>query len=492
MQRREFLKKTGTFLWQTSIYSLLLSQGNLFEAKAEQFADPNDPRLILLKSLKGPVLLPNDKRYSAKAIVHNIRLKDIHPTVIALCANESDIVKSLAWAKKYSVPFRVRSGGHSYEAYSTCNGLVIDLNLMNAVELNTSAATVRVGAGARLGQIYQTVTAQGYAIVGGSCPFVGIGGLTQGGGFGMLSRKFGLVIDNLLSARLITASGEILDVNENQNADLFWALRGGGGGNFGVVSEFTFKMHPLKSVSLFKISWPKEKAAEAFLTWQNWTSTLPDELTCHFTLAGSHNGISGAHAGGQFVGSTAQLNSIIAPLQKVISGTQVKTWEVPFINAIKYFSGGDTGASELFKAKSDYTNRAWTASEVNTIFRNIVSPGNQGLAMVFDHYGGAINRVASNATAFPHRENIQFCIQYMAFWQNETSNKTRTDWLNSFVESMGPYVTGGSYSNYTDADRVNWAESYYGANLERLIDIKAKVDPERFFDFPQAIPATRG
>ena len=488
MNRREFLKKSVHFALQTSVYSLLLSQGKLLLGSSEAFADPTDPRLILLKSIKGPVLLPTDSRYPNSARIFSARHNDLHPTVIALCEKESDITYSMAWAKEYNVPFRVKSGGHSYEAYSSCDGLVIDLSLMNEVTLDTTGNTVTIGAGAKLGAIYQKVAASEYAFVGGSCPFVGIGGLAQGGGFGMLSRQFGLVIDNLLSLRLITPDGNIVNVSETENPDLFWACRGGGGGNFGIATQFTFKAHPLKTVALFKVTWPAANAQAAFLAWQEWCTTLPNEVTSHFTLAGSKNGMSIAQTGGQFVGTAADMAVLMKPLLAALPAATEKTWDVSWIESVNYFAGEDKGAPELFKAKSDYMNRPWTASDVEQVIQTITHPSTPGLTLLFDHYGGAIADVDSSATAFPHRAGTIYCIQYYTGWANSADNRARTTWLQSVYESLRPLVSGSAYSNYIDADLENWAQAYYGDNLPRLISIKAKVDPNRIFDFPQAIP----
>ena len=488
MDRREFIKKTGTFLWQTSIYSALIASGKLMVASPEAFADPTDPRAILLRGIRGPVLLPTDPRYAKSATIFSIRHEDIRPTVIALCENEADIVYCLKWAKTYSVPFRVKSGGHSYEAYSSVAGLVIDLSLMNTITLDTNANTATIGAGAKLGQIYQAVAEKNYAFVGGSCPFVGVGGLALGGGFGMLSRKFGLTIDNLIGLRMIAADGTLLNISENENSDLFWACRGGGGGNFGIATQFQFNIHPLINVALFKVTWNPAQAAEAFLNWQNWCETLPNEVTTHFTLSGSGNGITESHMSGQFVGTAAEMNTLLAPLLAAMPSTVEKAWDVSWINSVKYFAGGDTGAPELFKAKSSYVDRAWTESDLAQIIQNITKPGSEATALLFDHYGGAIADIASDATAFPHRAGMKFCIQYYTSWSRANETVARTAALAAFFDSMKPYVSDSSYSNYMDADLKDWATAYYGSNLARLTQIKAQIDPNRVFDFAQAIP----
>ncbi len=228
----------------------------------------------LASSLQGSLVRPGNSQYATAHQLFSTRFDNILPAAIAYCASAADIQKCLAFVRRFNMPFAPRSGGHSYAGYSTSTGLVLDVTRMNAVTVNASAGTATIGAGARLIDVYNAITQYGLILPAGSCPTVGIAGLTLGGGVGVIGRKFGLTCDNLLSAQVVTADGSILTCNANQNSDLFWALRGGGGGNFGVVTSFVFQLHQVAALSLFTLDWPWSVAANVVDAWQNWVHRL--------------------------------------------------------------------------------------------------------------------------------------------------------------------------------------------------------------------------
>src|SRR5215469_2673345 len=221
-------------------------------------------------SLEGSLIRPTMPSYMTARQLFNPRFDDVQPMAIAYCASPLDVQHSLAFARRFDLPLACRAGGHSYGGYSTTSGLVVDVTRMKDVSVDVAAGTATVGAGARLIDVYAALATHGLIVPAGSCPTVGIAGLTQGGGLGVLGRKFGLTCDNLLSAQVVVADGRLLTCDAGQESDLFWALRGGGGGNFGVVTSLTFQAHPVTTLSLFTLQWPWSSAATVVDAWQHW------------------------------------------------------------------------------------------------------------------------------------------------------------------------------------------------------------------------------
>ncbi len=468
----------------------------------------------LARSLQGTLVRPTSSQYLAALQLFNTRFDSVRPAAIAYCASPTDVQTCLAFAHKFALPLAPRSGGHSYTGYSTSTGLVLDVTRMNTVALNTGAGTATVGAGARLIDVYAALAQHGLVLPAGSCATVGVAGLTLGGGVGVLGRKFGLTCDNLLSAQVILADGRLLTCDANHDPDLFWALRGGGGGNFGVVTSFTFRTHAVTALSLFTLSWPWGEAATVFNAWQNWAPQAPDEIwsNCVF-LATTNKGANPAvHVNGVYVGSVSSLNPLlqqlisgvgIAPTGRYVTGASV-------LNTMLYEAGcyGKTVnechlptqnpqgqlSRDTFGAKSDYFTAPLPRAGINALVNAIASRqassvlGQGGIGI--DAFGGAINRVASDATAFAHR-NALFSVQYNASWDpNAPASVVAANhtWLTNTWQSMRPYASGGAYVNYSDPDLTDWQHAYYGTNLPRLQKIKTTYDPNNFFHFAQSIP----
>ncbi len=385
---------------------------------------------------------------------------------------------------------------------------------MNAINVDAGTGVATIGAGAHLIDVYAALAQQGFALPAGSCPTVGIAGLTLGGGVGVLGRKFGLTCDNLLSAQVLLANGHGITCDASHNSDLFWALRGGGGGNFGVVTSFTFQTHAVSSLSLFTLYWPWSSAADVVAAWQNWAPQAPDELWSNCVLQSTSNKSANpiVLVNGVYVGSVTALNSL---LQQLIR-------QIPVAPSSNYVSSAtllDTMLTEAgcygktvgqchlpsqnpqgqlvrgtFSAKSDYFTNPLPRSGIDVLVNAVAQCQSSSILGVngigFDAFGGAINRVASDATAFVHR-NALFSAQYSANWNASdppsvaSANQT---WLANTWQAMRPYASGGAYVNYIDPNLPNWQQAYYGSNLPRLQQVKATYDPTNFFHFAQSIP----
>jgi hypothetical protein len=315
----------------------------------------------------------------------------------------------------------------------------------------------------------------------------------MGGGHGLTSRKFGLTCDNLLVAHVVDANGNELDANATDNSDLYWALRGGGGGNFGIVTEFTFKIHPVDRVIAFSLSWPTGTApAEIIKAWQSLAYSAPDELTFLLHVNGNlgkiHLSCSGLYLPGQ-VSETPSLSDLKTLLHPLLSlgNPNFNPKEINYLDAVKWFAGDGDPNRVYFKGKSDYSVALWS-DEMVQAFLTALRASPAPMATIFESYGGAVNRVSETETAFPHRGSTLFCLQYFLQWESSTVTNRNVAAIRDLYKAMRPYLPGYSYVNYIDLDLQDYANAYYKGNLPRLQTIKLKYDSDNFFHFAQSIP----
>src|SRR5580658_2792370 len=372
----------------------------------------------LASTLEGSVVVPSDASYPTAKLLFDTRFDDLNPAAIALCASPGDVQRCVDFARRHGVPLTARSGGHSYAGYSSGPGLVIDVTGMADASMSGGSSAL-IGAGARLVDIYATPGPAGVLVPGGSCPTVGIAGLTLGGGIGVLGRRYGLACDNVTALDVVTADGRLLTCDAEENPDLFWASRGGGGGNFGIVTSFTFGLHPLPELALFTVNWPWEAAGAVLGQWQEWTASAPDELwsNCQLQSAGS-DGLN-VRINGVYVGAVGGLTTVLQPLLDR-AGTPTNQFVGPdsYLHAMLVEAGCEdlsvaqchlsdpstagTLARSSFAATSSYLTTAMTDAGVGAAVAAVEhlqdSTPSLGGGLVFDAYGGAINAVAPTAT----------------------------------------------------------------------------------------------
>ena len=447
----------------------------------------------LQHAIRGHVFAPGQPGFEQASHVFNPRFDRFLPQALARPIDAQDVRDAIRYTTSHGVAVRARSGGHSYAGYSTSDsGAVLDLRRLNMISVNKAAGTATIGAGAQLIDINAALAGAGATLPGGSCPSVGISGVTLGGGFGLESRAFGLTCDNLLDAEIVTADGQLREISQHSDPDLLWALKGGGGGNFGVVTRFTFRIHPIPShATYFQVNWPWASADDAIGAWQSWAPHALDAVTSILHVnSGPHNSIE---ANGQYLGPKGNVPGLLHSLLGVPGAQLVANSEHPFLE-LQLLLAGCAGHSvgwchtvgsspegqkprETFVAKSDYVKQPLDGPGRAAMIAAAESPGSG--ALLCDAYGGAINRINPTASAFMHREPL-FCIQYYG-------NGSDPAWVNQAWTKMRPHVSGHAYQNYVDHSLPNWQDAYYGQNLARLKATRERVDPHHYFDFPQAI-----
>jgi FAD/FMN-containing dehydrogenase len=432
----------------------------------------------LARAVRGPLFVRGARGYAAVAHGYNERYDGRFPRAVLVARGTGDVQAAVRWAARHRVPVAARSGGHSYAGFSTpAGGLVIDLRRLHGIEFERQRTRAVIGPGARLGDVYARLAARGVTVPAGSCPTVGLGGLALGGGMGLAGRAYGLTCDRIVALRIVTADGRVRSASATEEPDLFWACRGGGGGNFGVVTALTLRTAPAPRAAAFSIAWPWSQAGEAIAAWQELMGGAPHGLTSVLSLSSGRR----VAAIGQFLGAETRMRDLVRPLAAV-AGARLSTSTSSYLDLQRRWGGSGGSARARFAAGSDFVRRPLSRRGREAAIAAIERRGGASGALLLDSYGGAINRVRPEDTAFVHRDAL-FSIQYLAYGPTGAGAR----WVRAARAALAPHVTGAAYQNYIDPDRSGWARAYYGANLERLRAIKATVDPDRVFDFAQAV-----
>jgi hypothetical protein len=447
------------------------------------------------RGLDGKLIRPGDATYDSARRLFNPAFDGVRPAGVAYCANPSDVAECVNFARRMNVPLAVRSGGHSYAGWSTGTGLVVDVSRMSKVSHTSGRATV--GAGAKLVDVYDKLAASGVSIPAGTCATVGMSGLALGGGIGVVSRKYGLTCDVMESVQMVTADGRLLTCDANHNPDLYWASRGGGGGNLGVAVSFGFRTHPTREVTTFFLHWPWAKAAKALRAWQAWSPTTPDAMWSGMHLS-RENGLD-VEIVGLYLGGRAACEKLLDRLADAIGATSSSSVrQTSYSHAMMVMAGcstlsvaqchqpgslpGQARGGKLSRddsrAKSHMAYRPLSESGAKALVAEVARPGNH--TVLLDALGGAVGRVRPEATAFPHRAAL-YSVQYYAHRAGAAT------WARNTHTTMRPHFGDHAYVNYIDSELSGWRTAYYGTNATRLSQIKAAHDPGRLFRLPQGI-----
>ena len=490
LDRRELLERAG----RLALGAALVPSG-----ASRQGATPN---LATLRSrVQGSVVARGAAGYEQARLLFSPRFDGVHPLAIVYCESAADVSATISWARANGVRIAARSGGHSYGGYSTTPGVVIDVSRMNAVTVDAAQGTARIGAGARLMDVYAKLAQHGVTIPAGSCPTVGIAGLALGGGIGFSGRKLGLTCDNVKRLTIVTADGVVRTCDPTRNADLYWACRGGGGGNFGVVTAFRFKTHPVGAVTTYRANWDWTDARRVFAAWQAWGPKAPDALFSMLGLTATDSGGRIIGSQGQFFGTAAQLDAILQPfLTAAGTPTRLEVETKQYLDAVLMWANcsavdhcslGNGVRRSIYAAKSDIFTTALSPAAIDKVVVAIDGRAAAPAAgsMLFDAFGGAIGRVPKAATAFVHRDALFSC-QYIASWEPVDSTpgaSAAISWLRNTHTAMRPHASGRAYQNYIDPELPHWGVAYYGSNYPRLRRVKRRYDPKNVFRFAKSI-----
>jgi FAD/FMN-containing dehydrogenase len=464
--------------------------------RAERGSDLDPSTLESFRaSFRGELVLPSDEAYERARRVWNAAI-DKRPALIARCSGTVDVVRAVELAREHELTLAVRGGGHNVAGHGTCDGgIVVDLSLMRGVDLDLGRRTVRVQAGATWGDVDHETQAFGLATTGGLVSTTGVAGFTLGGGFGWLMRKHGLTCDNLLSAELVTAGGRILRASVDENADLFWALRGGGG-NFGIVTSFEFRLHPVGPiVTAGAIFFPGEAAGDILRFYRGWADELPDELTTVVNLATAPAApflpaevhgkrvaiVSGCYAGDPEEGARAlralksfgtSIADLIGPMPYTeMQGLVDGQWGPGFHN---YF-------------KSCWLPRLDEAA-IETLLGAHERAASPDTKIQLYHFGGAVARVGRDETAFGRRD-APYLLNIAARWQDPDQTEPHVAWARELHEAMSPFATGGVYVNFLGEEGQDRVRAAYGEHTyERLVALKRRYDPTNLLRVNQNIP----
>lgn len=440
--------------------------------------------------LTGRVVTPKSPLYNKARQEWNRSIQK-YPRAIVYCKDVCDVKNAVCWAREQCAGIRLRTGGHNYEGFSTGDGvLVIDTRPMKRLVINPEKRLLRVGGGVTNRELYDFVSSRGYPFPSGTCPTVGVSGLTLGGGWGYSCRRYGLTCDNLLELQLVDAAGDVLTASEKSNPDLFWACRGAGGGNFGVVTSMLFRLpEKVGKVTLIEIYYPdaEELVQEAFLAaWQKWILGSGERITLQASIYNSADEGMAVFARGIFYGPPEEAQANIAPLLNV-PGALPRLQYLPFLEAITRVEN-TYPPYEKFKSSGRFVFRQFDAEEIKRIV-SLVSTRAEG--SVFARVGvyglgGRVTDVPPQDTAFFYR-GASYIMALETVWEDQQFKDENLEWFEPRFEYIQS-VTNGSYINFPFSGQEDYMHAYYGQNAERLIRVKREYDPDNVFRFPQSIP----
>ncbi|MBS0626543.1 MAG: FAD-binding oxidoreductase [Verrucomicrobia bacterium] len=440
----------------------------------------------------GEVVAPDDAGYDEARAIWNA-MHDKRPALVAYCHSTADVAAAVRHARAEGLAIAVRSGGHSLPGHSTCDGgIVIDLRGLNSIEVDPVGRRARVGGGALLGELDAVTQEHGLVVPAGVVSHTGVAGLTLGGGVGRQMRRLGLTIDSLLGVELVTATGEVVRVDAATNRDLFWAMRGGGG-NFGIVTEFEFRAHEMGDLMVLATFNPIEEAARVLALAADVPVMAPDELLWTSFLRRAQpqpwlppewEGTLGVVSLIEWSGDLEEGRRVLGELAEQVAAPVSELAQVPFLAL-------QTAGDELFgPGKRSYVKAGYlddlSPAAIATLIEVASEVGSPFSQVEVLAVGGAIARVDADATAFPHRD-AAWLVNIPASWVDASEDEREMNWARNVYRAIEPLMTGGAYVNFMGDDEVDHEAIAYGPTLERLRRVKAEWDPENVFRLNQNI-----
>lgn len=455
----------------------------------------------LASRVQGTLARPGSSSYGVVRLTQNPRYDGARPLAVLSVADAADVATAFAFAQEHGIPVAVRSGGHSYPGWSAGDGaLVVDVRPLDRVSLSGTSATV--GSGASLVQVYDALGTRGRGIAGGSCPTVGIAGLTQGGGVGVLTRAHGLTCDSVTAMQVVLADGRVVTASADSEPDLFWALRGGGGGHLGVVTSFTFTTFAAPSITRAYLAWPFSAAATVASAFLHEIPRADRRLWGTLKLLGGRTHASGPvlFMSATWTGPASGMSGALHPfLARVPSPTTDSRSTASYLSTMLTYAGCSsipvarchTGpGGSLQRQAFAATSHVVTTPEVDpsVLVQHVTAAQGSGLeeaGVSIDALGGAVDDVGSSATAFGHRGALA-TVQYTATFTSGPATPA-TSYVRGFRSAMVPTWGDGAYVNYADAAVPHYLSAYFGANAARLTQVRETYDPHHFFTQPQEL-----
>lgn len=439
----------------------------------------------LRKSIDGNVIRQGQNGYGAAYKLFNPRFDPRKPEAVVQCASSGDVREAIAFAQKYGLKCRPKAGGHSYVGASAIKGgMVIDTSLLDKVKYHSGDRTAVVGAGALLYDAHKKLDKDGRTIPTGTCPTVGAAGLTLGGGLGVASRQFGLSCDQVTGLTIVTADGKIRKIDRQHDKNLFWACRGGGGGNFGIVTRFEFTTQKAKPMGIFSMTFPWSSASDVIRGFAKRLEKMPRSSWANLRLEA--NGKGGADLEILGVCAAGDQDKEAHAMEKAagVNASTVSTFQRSFMGGIEFLGGGTTSARTNFAAGSDIFAKMPKdlADLLPKLVKRHSKDGGEG-TIILDPLTGAVQDVGQGASAFPWRNHLCDVQIYIGLPTSASQNAVQAayDWIDTVHKKVRSYSAGG-YVNYLEPNRS--VASYYGPNYARLKKVKASYDPDSFFVSP--------
>jgi FAD binding domain/Berberine and berberine like len=454
-------------------------------AEAGGIASPVRRELGL--GVRGQVVCPGDRGYDTLRGVFNGMI-DRRPLAVLRAADASDVVRCINFARGHSIPLSVRGGGHSVAGHAVCDdGVMLDMSGMKAVRVDPETRTARAEPGLTLGEFDRSTHAFGLATTLGLVSVTGIAGLTLGGGLGWLNGRYGLACDNLISAEVATADGQLLRASAQENGDLFWGIRGGGG-NFGVVTSFEYQLHPVDRVLAGGLSYPLSVAPRVLRFYDDFVKTAPDELSTAASLALTPAGEPTVSIAVCYCGPIDDGEQVLRPLRTFQSPVEDGIQPMPY-TVLQASRDEGFPSGRLHYWKSGWL-RDVTGGAIETLMRFVPRMPSSASGVGLQQMHGSASRVAPSATAFPHRaEQYDFLVGSQ--WSDATDSDSNVRWTKALFEAMRPHLEESVYVNNLGDEGRGRVQAAYGENYRRLSAVKRTYDPDNLFRANQNIePAT--
>jgi FAD/FMN-containing dehydrogenase len=440
-------------------------------------------------SLRGQSFRPGEPGYDDVRKIPNAMINR-RPAVIARCAGVADVIACVSFAREHDLLVSVRGGGHSVAGKSVCDdGLMIDLSAMKGIRVDPVRRTVRAQAGLTLGEFDRETQSFGLATTLGVVPTTGISGLTLGGGFGNLMAKHGLALDNVIAVDVVTADGKFLTANGEENQELFWGVRGSSG-NLGIVTSLEYRLHEVGPVLGGAVIYPVANTKQVLQFCRQYAETVPDEVILQggaFTLPDGTAvfGVAACYCGP----SLTEGENILQPLRRFGSPTADLIDRRTYVEMQSFFEPFFPPGRHTY-VKSNFL-RSLDDAAIDTIAKWAgTAPSPNSFAPFFEHWHGAVHRVAPTDTAFPHRQHSWNLFAW-SVWSDPADTDKNIQWTRQCWDAMTPFLVSGSYVNYVSDEGDAFAQAAYGPNYERLVALKNKYDPTNFFRMNHNIKPTR-